>query len=551
MPEGRAASSAPHRIEGSARALIGVCLFVFVASALLVLSFDHGRDQSIYALVAREMLRGGMPYRDAFDFKPPGIFILYAGVRAVFGARMIGIRVVEVIAMCIELACILRLCRAFQIDARVGWIAAALSAQVHAQLDFWHTAQPETFGATLTLLGFVAWTRARQTSSSTTAKVTSWIVVGLCFGFAGLMKPPLAGGGAVLAMITAITEFRERRSRSAAIPIIGTAIGGILPIALTLAYFAARGALGDLREVLLVFTPHYTKISWENQSVFNMTYYGFVEWLTTYSSALLVGYVCLVALGVRDNEKPLVFAVILVIATHILGVVMQAKFFPYHWGATFPISAILAALGLFKVGERLASRSAIIKATALGAFVLLAMLKAPVPSFGPVFLERAAMRAEITLYRSNAKFPNEIAAWDSLASVADVDAGQNRAVAERVNAITSPDAPLFVWGFECAIYDLAERPIASRYIYNVPQRATWSAEPMQRALMDELRNTPPAAIVVEHNDVFRMVTGNNDDSARSLLSFSELRDFLESEYTLDTTIGDFDIYVSDGARTDR
>ena len=53
----------------------------------LLLTFGFGRDHGIYATVAAVMLDGGMPYRDAWDFKPPGIYYVYAAVRAVLGFR--------------------------------------------------------------------------------------------------------------------------------------------------------------------------------------------------------------------------------------------------------------------------------------------------------------------------------------------------------------------------------------------------------------------------------------------------------------------------------
>ena len=164
--------------------------------------------------------------------------------------------------------------------------------------------------------------------------------------------------------------------------------------------------------------------------------------------------------------------------------------------------------------------------------------KAPVPNMGPTFLERAGRRAAIYV-----RGPMNEAERDSLASVADVDAAENRAVAEYLKQHTPRDKPVFVWGFECIIYDLADRPLASRYIYDVPQRATWSKTPMQAALMRELEANPPSAIVIEHNDVFPMVTGNNDDSAHS--TFAGLSRMMGEGYAFDKRIGDFDIYLRD------
>lgn len=538
-------ATADQRLPLPERALTVLGLAVIAAAAGLVLTFDHGRDQSIYALVARETLAGGAPYRDAFDFKPPGIFFVYAITRALFGTAMWGIRVVEVAAMLATALGLVRLAERWVKSRGVGILAAAISCQIHAQLDFWHTAQPETFGAPLTIWGLVLAGRAYDATSARSRRLALF-GLGVLFGISGLMKPPLAGAGALVSVFLVAGEwFRakaESRNPSALAllePPLITAAGGGSPFVLTLAWFAAKGALGDLHEVLFIFTPHYTKVSWQNVSVLGMAYYGFQEWLTTYSSTLLAGLICLAIFGAKQDERKLVAVVLGAIFVHVAGIVMQGKFFPYHWGATFPLTSLLAALGIAKAWRAARARGAIVSVGFAIAGLVIASAKCPVPSFGDSFVIRSTARVRLL----STDLTDEQAAWDELASVADVNAGQNRAVAMYLREHTRPEDPVFVWGFECAIYDLAGRPLASRYIYNVPQRAAWSAEPMQAALMRDLAAHPPAAIVVEHNDVFRMVTGNDEDSARSLRTFPALEDLLETEFDQAERIGDFDIYL--------
>jgi hypothetical protein len=520
------------------RTLVPVSLALIALSIGLVLTFDYGRDQAIYALVAREILAGKMPYKDAFDFKPPGIFLVYALARAIFGSAEYGIRVVEALSMVASVAFLCRLSRIHFGDRKIGFVAGALASLLHAQLDFWHTGQPETFGGMLTLAGLCTATAAIA-PGSLRRRALLWVGTGVLFGFAGLMKPPLAGGGAIVAAAGALHSFfvEKQRGRSA-VPLIATAVGGALPFAIVLGWFKARGALGDLHEVLFVFTPFYTKISWENQSVIGMTYFGFEEWLMTYSSALFAGLVALLLLRPRKEETAFVLTIAALIAVHITGVVMQAKFFPYHWGATFPLTALLAGLGIVKLLRWSASKGPVALAGATITLVGVSILRAPVPNLASNLFGRAAERFDLFV-----RGPMDLARRDALASVADVNAGENRAVAAYVKAHTKPSDRLFVWGFECVIYDMADRPIASRYIYNVPQRAVWSRTEMQAQLMPELLANKPAAIVVEHNDIFPMVTGDNLDSARSLWQFQELRELIANEYDLTTSIGDFDVYM--------
>lgn len=542
------------------RALVPFCVIVVALSIGLVLTFDYGRDQAIYALVARELVQGKMPYRDAFDFKPPGIFLVYAIARVLFGGAQYGVRVLEALSMLGTAAGLVRLARAHFGDAKIGFVAAAVASQVHAQMDFWHTGQPESFGGMLTIVGLVLTSvgLGYGPKGPREKPLTKWVMLGAfvgagaVFGLAGLMKPPLAGGGAIVAVAAALHVW-SRRDRDGALkdalvaaakPICAVALGGILPIALVLVWFKSKGALADLHDVLFVFTPFYTKLSWEGRSLYPMAWFGLTQWLVGYSSALLAGLVATLVMRPRASDLWLLCTTLGLVFVHVAGVVMQGKFFPYHWGATFPLTALLGGVGITRLYQWCAARGPVAFAPFVVGAGVAAMLHAPVPNL-QTFTERSKQR--FALFVSG---PMNVAARDELASVADVDAGENRAVAAYVKQNTKPTDAIFVWGFECIIYDLAERPIASRYIYDVPQRATWSKEAMQKKLMPELEAAKPAAIVVEHRDVFPDVTGDNYDSAGALWSFAELRQLLADHYRRDATIGDFDVYFRDEAAPD-
>ena len=105
-----------------------------------------------------------------------------------------------------------------------------------------------------------------------------------------------------------------------------------------------------------------------------------------------------------------------------------------------------------------------------------------------------------------------------------------------------------MWGFEPILYDLSGRAPSSKYIYNVAQRVAWAKGPAREELMRELKERPPAAIIVEHNDVFPMVTGDPIDSADTLKGFDALRSLIEDRYTLEAKIEDFDVYLEVSAR---
>src|SRR5689334_7199225 len=92
-----------------------VCDVGLSASAMLFglasLAYPLGHDQSIHYVVAREwLLHGSLPYRDFFDHKPPGIYLLHMAAMSIFGPHEWAIRP-------LELATVIAL----------GWIVATLS----------------------------------------------------------------------------------------------------------------------------------------------------------------------------------------------------------------------------------------------------------------------------------------------------------------------------------------------------------------------------------------------------------------------------------------
>jgi hypothetical protein len=316
-------------------------------------------------------------------------------------------------------------------------------------------------------------------------------------------------------------------------------VGGVLPIAACLAWFAARGALRDLHETLFVFTPHYTELSWRDRTLRGMLYQSLTEWLVNYSSVVTIGLGLGLATCKSAWRRPLLPLLVAIVAVHIVGVALQGKFFPYHYGATWPFTALLAGLGWNELWGWARERG---WAMRLGFAVILiaaSTLRTATKDLADSFWTRAGRR--LGLLAGGWK---DDVAIDGLASVADVNAAGNRKVAEFLRSHVPPGGSAYVWGFEPVVYDLAGVRAASRYIYNVPQRVAWAAEPSRRELMCELRANRPEVIVVASGDVFPVVTDNVFGSDHVLAhEFTELRALLGGAYRKHTRIDDFDLYV--------
>jgi hypothetical protein len=102
-------------------------------------------DTTLYDVAARNVLAGGIHYRDVFDTNPPGFVWMLCGIRAAFGPSAEAIRAVDLgIAVAVVGLLLVWARRAGASHAAVAWAAAASAAFYpfldefnHAQRDLW------------------------------------------------------------------------------------------------------------------------------------------------------------------------------------------------------------------------------------------------------------------------------------------------------------------------------------------------------------------------------------------------------------------------------
>ncbi|MEO8056513.1 MAG: glycosyltransferase family 39 protein [Acidobacteriota bacterium] len=500
------------------RIAIAAAVLVVLPLLLMILQFGAGRDQGVYLVAARAMESGGLPYRDVWDIKPPGIYFLYGFARTLGGGGMTPVRALECAALASQIVAFALLTRRFIGSIQPGLWGGALAVILHAQLEFWHTGQPESFGGPV-----LAWALVLASTSGRHRRAGR-LAAGALFGAAGLLKPPLGGALVSTALILAWREARsepDRPLRAAASVGSTLALGAILPVAATLAWFGLRGGLPDMAEVFRDFVPRYTALAFRADQLPSLAFRAFTEWLFRFSSVIPAGIALLLWRREPDEEGRWGLALIAgVLAPQILGIALQAKFFEYHYGAALPFGALLAGWGAARGLE--VFRGPVSRGIGAGLLILLMQAR---PESRPPFLDHCVRRLRAAISGSE-----RIAILDALQSTGEVDAAANREAAAWLRRASPRDARVFVWGYEPVIYEDCGRLPASRYVYNAPQRAPWYASIARPRLLSDLALHPPAAIVVERGDVIPQVTGDSLDSDRALESFAGLRTLLETSY---------------------
>ena len=517
-------------------AIATLFITIIITLAFQVCLMQYGRDQGIYAVVASVILDGGAPYKDAWDFKPPGIFFSYALARVVLGSPMYAPRILEAMALLSMVVAFVLLCRRIPVDWLTGIAAGAVALVYHVNLGFWETGQPESFGGPLVVWALVlAMRRSSDDTRGSRLKARgAWMTCAALFAVAALLKPPLGGGAVFAFAVVAVREWRTgptaKRTRRVGVAALAFLAGGALVLGAVAVFLVARGAWADFQYTFFEYVPHYTGIRFSWGDFPSLLVHVFERWPTGPHPFVWAGVV-LAVLPPRTHrrESEVLFLILGAAAVQIVGIAAQAKFFPYHYGAVLPLIALVSVWGYAKLWHYRKVRWALVVVAILGLHYV---------SVQRAVIDNSKLRLEALV---NSEKSDQIN--DRLHTIHDVNAQANRIVAEWIAENAPDDLPIYVWGFEPVIYDRSNRRPASKYIYNVAQRSAWGRERARATLMQELTQSPPSVIVTLKRDAIPHVTGNKLDSAKSLETFPQLDRIIRERYTKVVYAEDLTVYM--------
>lgn len=238
------------------RAFLALALALALAAILIRLPYlaePFDTDEGGYAYIARALLDGLVPYRDAWDNKPPLIFVVYAGALA-FADRIESIRLLAAIVVAGSTLLMIGVAReAF--DRRTGIVAGALFVFATTAPRLQGTnANTEIF----LLPGWIGAAWAILIGLRTPDRRWPWPVAGALIGLALLAKP--VAGWAIVAVAATFLILIARGAlswRVAFARLAALAAGVVIVLVPVAAYFAAQGALGDAVHATVLFNRLY------------------------------------------------------------------------------------------------------------------------------------------------------------------------------------------------------------------------------------------------------------------------------------------------------
>jgi len=460
-------AASPHE-ETKTRRLplsLGDAVGLLVASifGVLTLVLPFGRDQGLYYYVGREWaLHGKIPYRDVYDHKTPGIYVLHALAIRLFGDHLWGIRVIDVLAVVLSGLVVAWL--SAPRDGRpeegaFGRATVAMTLLYFGVLNFWDTAQSELHYA---LLGCTAVLFARRFDGE---RRLFPALSGLAMGAAIVMKPP-AMWLCALALALMALRLREKKAkpRAYAETLAVTFAAAAAPIGLTLGYFASKGALGPMKDIVVGANGYYVAHERDPNPVADVidNLQGYTAHLMPLSLVVLMAaFVMVLAKKAGDEERAARYRFgFMVLAASYAGVLMQMKFFILHWTPVLVPTALLAVhlshdLTAFLKARGYSLRRAKVApwALVLGVYFLCphgrrwAEQQIAVMRYARGMDSRERYLARYTLYPMNFSYADS--SW----------------VGDWIREHTKEDEPVLVRGFQPEVYAIAKRTYPGRFFW--------------------------------------------------------------------------------------
>lgn len=514
-------------------ALIAALIVISLLVALPILTYPMGRDQGMYANIARTILDGGLPFIDMWDIKPPAIYYIYAAGIAVFGEGAAAIRVIDLVFMPFTLLALYSLAlRLTSGQQGAAFLTGVLFTVFYFTETFASLTQSDslvTMPMTLAVLCVV--NTGDHPRASRRALQWSAAAGGLC---AAVIWFKHYYALFVLALV--IQHVWTRFAQERRFPIreaLAFCAGGLPVGAIPLLYFVSTGIW---EEMLIVAqgTAQYNAQASNSFGAFltQIGSYLLFRWWH-WGVLLLLAGVWLPMTALLPNFSRRGWRVVwLWLAAGLGFVLIQAKGFDTHWIPMLPPLALLAGASLNaliqSVHMRPPVRAALTTVAVIGLFGILAKdtwIRA-LP-----YLTRA--EGERAYYRNQNFQANDLKPSESVQII------------RYLQRNTVPGDTLYIWGFRPEIYYLAGLRPATRFQAQFPLVADWWQPEWREEVVETLWAALPPYVLVLQSDSMQWVTGKTDDSAWLLAHdqrLQDLEDWLIYHYEREETTGDFQIW---------
>jgi len=503
-------------------------LFLALAGALLIVRLPSlvqpmGADQGLYAYVGDRILAGELPYRDAWDQKPPAIHYTYAALRAVWPSEA----VVPLADLAVAAILAAMLCAAGgTLASRATGQLAALLFLLLSDPSFWRfggaaiRAQCETFIAALVTGAFLVLLRSRP-DSPPSRHIGAGALLGAAFAF--------KYNAVVYTAAAVIALWCWKRLSFSAVAYLAAGFV-IVPLCL-FAVFGFNGTMADLYDATITYNVRYSGETYHGPMQAALYLLTFpVQHARVDSLWLLGGAGCAVLLAGSSRHRERLAVPAFVAAACLSIAINGGRGLPQYFVQALPLLALAAAWTSTLLWTRnLAVSAAAIAVIAVGVW--------RVNDF-PKLVDNIAHDTSYAIGRIDrqthlARYGDrELRKYSALAMAE---------LAEFVEARVPASERIYIFGFASGAYVQSRRVSASRFFWSRPVIVDFNAATPGygvAGLRRDLESSRPALIALQTRDWYPDV----QDSAAFFMSTPALRDYLLASYSPVTSPAGFECW---------
>lgn len=457
-------------------------------------------DSPLFTYVADTILQGGLPYRDAWDMKSPGIFFAYALELFLMGRSAVGLRMFDIAwQLCTAMTLVL-IARRFLATPGFAWIAGFSHLFLYYSQEFWSWAQPDGWLSLPLAMSILFLARGVEYDRS-----PDWSVAGVGVALAALFKLPFGLVGVVLLLVALKAPWRDKTVLARRL--VSLALGFLAPLLVVVVFFAVRGGLSDLVTTQFHFVPEYVR-----QLHDGMTGECVLKALARPVALPLYG---LVGLGIASavfssgwrRKKPVLgWALVGWLCVGVLVVVWHGHYLGYHFLPLLAQAAILSAVPMCTIIERRWERR--------GAFVALLVF---LTALSLVSARKLVQHARFGLHVLQTQKSAD--AWEPIGSY--------------LRQRTSPEDRIQVWGNVPAIYVHAQRRASSRFFYALPVAGAWEGLDFRQLFLQEFTENKPAYFILVKAEPRRHCPATYIDEWADFQNFEALKQKVQTEYEVE------------------
>ncbi len=504
--------------------LAGVLLLIRLPSIVQPM----GADQALYAYVGERIRSGGLPYRDAWDQKPPAVHFLYAGLRTLWDS--------DAVVPAADIAA----------AAAVAWLlykagaAGPAGTGAAAALLFLFFSNPsltrlsgirlrsqcETFIAVAVTAALVLMLRKRPGRGTAFG-------AGVLFGLAFTFKY----NAAIFVLAGLLTWWLTRKLTVG--DVLRLSLGFLLPIVALFVIFAVSGTVRPLLDATIAYNLQYSGETYEAVSPLRYLLTFPLERARVDALWMLGGAGCLLLLCGGPGRRERLIPVVWVAAACASIAINGSRSLPQYFIQATPALALAAGWAIalsWEWLERGLGRSARYAAAATVLVVAAAVWRI-VDSQLPKLVEQ-------TLF--DARHASGQIARDAYLARFDDDRKYSALASARLGAFlrsqTTPQDRVFVFGFTCGAYVAADRVSASRFFWSRPVIAGFKSGTTGYGvdgLLSDLQLNRPKIIALQQKDWAPDV----EDSAAFFMKTPPLAGWLQAYYVRAEPLDGFDVWT--------